>query len=319
MAKIHFENEAYSLNEGDSVLDTLLEAGHDIPFSCKEGACQSCLMKLEEGSLPPESQAGLSEVQVKLGYFMSCSCKPSADLKVAQVDAGQLTVESKIITIDQLNDSILRLRLEAVFDFLSGQYISIWIDDNTTRSYSLASVKAVDNFIELHIKVIPDGIFSDKYCRRLNIGDKLKIQGPIGKCIYATNNKSQALLLAGIGTGLAPLYGILRDALHQGHEGPIHLIVGAKQASNFYLVEELNQIAAKNSQVKVTFIAQENNNQSACETGDLYQYVAEQYPSTKDMRVYLCGAKTFIKKLRKQCFLAGADRDCIHMDVFLPG
>lgn len=97
---------------------------------------------------------------------------------------------------------------------------------------------------------------SDWLCRHLAVGDTLLIEGPSGQCFYMPA-LDQPLLLAGMGTGLAPLYGIVRSALDQGHRAPIYLYAGAKHAEQCYLQTELFALAATHPQLKVAFFAQE--------------------------------------------------------------
>lgn len=321
MTVIHFENKEIALNEDESVLDALLRENFDIPHGCKAGACQSCVMRITSGTVPPQAQQGLKTAQKELGLFLSCSCKPKEDISISLAEQIGEKATTKVINVEKVNRDILQLTLQKPFACRAGQYINIWQSNDVIRSYSIASASSSETIV-LHIKVLKDGIFSQWADQQLMPGDELTIQGPLGECIYTEDAKSQTLLLAGIGTGLAPLFGIIQDALMAGHERDIHLVLGAKTPSGFYYRQTLSNLANKHDNLHLHYVAQtgeqDDIQEGDIQEGDIYQYLKAQFPSTKDHRIYLCGAESFVRKAKKQCFLAGAAMKEIHADAFLP-
>lgn len=75
---------------GETVLNALLRAGIDIPFSCKAGACHSCLSRCTEGSIPERAQRGLAAHLLEKSYFLPCKCKAVNDMTIAPADAADL-------------------------------------------------------------------------------------------------------------------------------------------------------------------------------------------------------------------------------------
>lgn len=320
MGSVIFDSKTYPLEQNESVLDCLLRHGINIPHGCKAGACQSCVMR-SSSNLPAIAQKGLKQSQKELGYFLSCSCIPTEDIEAALGDDLLERHQTQVLDIKKLNSQIFRIRLHAPFNFKAGQYINIWLNDVITRSYSIAST-ASENHIELHVKVLENGRFSSWAYNHLNVGDALNIQGPIGDCIYTNDRPDAPILMAGIGTGLAPLFGILKDALTAGHTGRIQLLVGAREAKNFYLCETLNSLAERHANLEVRFSANEGNH-SAIDPQiftreSIYDLAKSIAPNAQGYRIYLCGAPTFVNKMRKQCFLTGASMQDIHCDAFLP-
>lgn len=318
MALVIFENQTIELEEGESVLEGLTRHGHKIPSACRAGVCQACIMIMSEGELSNAAQQGLSAPQKALNYFLSCQCKPSSRLQIGRLSAASQQVQGKVLSKDWLNDSVLRLRVKAELDYRAGQYVTLWQGGEVARSYSLASVPSVDNFLEFHIKHVADGALSPRLCFDIQVSDTIGVQGPLGRCFY-TARPHQPLLLAGIGTGLAPLMGILRDAINSGHTGPITLVLGAANAKSFYLQEALSILADKYAQLTLQFIARkvDGPESSTALEGDIYAFCAENHPDLKDYRVFLCGAPSFVQKMRKQCFLSGAGMSDISADAFL--
>ena len=142
-----------------------------------------------------------------------------------------------------LSYDVVRLRLTTTkpFKYFAGQFITLWNTDKTIgRSYSLASVPTTDRQLELHIRLIKDGALSTWIHQQVIEGSTLYMQPAKGDCFYVPT--SRPLLLAGTSTGLAPLIGIVKDALEQQHAAPIHLIHGALEADGLYLNQTITGI-----------------------------------------------------------------------------
>ncbi|MDK2972790.1 MAG: hypothetical protein PWP23_2545, partial [Candidatus Sumerlaeota bacterium] len=88
MPSVRFDDQLISLRENESVLEALTREGIAVPSSCRSGVCQSCLMRADEGSVPAAAQQGLKDSLKSQGYFLSCVCKPSEDLRVRMPDAA---------------------------------------------------------------------------------------------------------------------------------------------------------------------------------------------------------------------------------------
>lgn len=322
MTDITFNAETLRLQDGETVLDGLLRHGIPVPYGCRAGACQACVMQVQEGELPRNSQTGLKSTQQAQGVFLSCQCKPGSSLTICFTDQGKSRVSAKVIDKEKIAAQVLRVRLENVLDFRAGQYLNIWHGSSETplvRSYSIASVSQMEDFIELHIKIIADGRFSRWAADEMERGATLNIQGAMGNCFYVADDPHKPLLFLGIGTGLAPLYGIIRDALLQGHQGNISLVLGARTPGGFYLREELAELQGDYRQLRVNFVCQSAVDRPGDFANmDIYHFVKQQFPSTKGMKIYLCGAETFVRKMKKQVFLSGAAMSDIHADAFLP-
>ncbi len=316
MSYVSYQGKQLSLQDDDTVLDVLLRNGHLIPYGCRAGACQSCVMVADAGVVPASAQQGISPAQQQLNYFLSCQCKPIGPLTVSNVARSNNQVVGTIVEKFWFNDHVICLRLGIPdFTFYPGQYVTLWKDKLVARSYSIASLPT-DGYLEFHIKYHEDGKFSRWLAEDAQLGTELTIQGPLGECFYSAEEQ-QPLLLAAIGTGLAPIYGILRDALSKKHDSPIRVVVAARSENSHYLVEELLALEKSNAQLKVSLLALTDSNESVVQQ-DIYQFCADSYPDLNSWKVYLCGAQTFVGKMRKQCFLKGAKMRDIIADTFLP-
>jgi NAD(P)H-flavin reductase len=143
------------------------------------------------------------------------------------------------------------------------------------------------------------------------------LQGPSGNCFYAHGNADQPLLLAGTGTGLAPLYGIVRSALQQGHTGPIWLFHGALTPGGLYLVNELTELARAHANFHYIRSVLHDGD-SGTEVGELDQCILDRFASLAGWKGYVCGDPALVNSLRRKLFLAGMASKAIYADAFLP-
>jgi NAD(P)H-flavin reductase len=144
------------------------------------------------------------------------------------------------------------------------------------------------------------------------------LQGPSGNCFYAPGRIDQALLLVGAGTGLAPLYGIVRDALQQGHTGPIWLFHGALTPGGLYLTKELAELDSRHSNFHYVRSVLQDGDTSGAEVGELAQCILTRFPSLTGWKGYVCGDPVLVNLLRKKMFLAGMASKAIYADAFVP-
>ena len=320
MTRVRYGGRVMDLEPGETVLDGLLRHGVPAPHSCRAGVCQSCLMRARSGAVPPEAQAGLKASQAAQGYFLPCVCHPVDELELEDPEAGALRHETEVLDRLALGPRVLRLRLRRPegYAYRAGQFLNLHGPGGEVRSYSLASAPERDDFLELHVGRVEGGVVSGWIHEALAPGDPVTISDPAGDCFYLEGRPRQALLLVGTGTGLAPLYGILREALARGHEGPIWLYHGSRAAENLYLGDVLRRLAAEHPQfhyrpcvsgpqVPPGFAAGRADDLALAERGDL-----------SDWRVFLCGHPAMVEQAKRRAFLAGAALADLHADPFLP-
>jgi NAD(P)H-flavin reductase len=179
------------------------------------------------------------------------------------------------------------------------------------RSYSLASLP-FENELELHVRKIPGGAMSEWLHHKAQPGARLWLRGPAGNCFYLPGNTEQPMLLAGAGTGLASLYGILRDALRQGHTGPVWLFQGAVTDGGLYLTRELTELerACPNFHYARAVLHGSNcvGGAGATEVGSLDDCILRRFTSLAGWKGYICGDPPLVNSLHKKLFLAGWHR-----------
>ncbi len=319
MPKLHYGDHDLEIEPGKTVLETLETAGIDVPNSCRAGTCQSCLMRAVAGAVPEQAQRGVNPAKRELGYFLACICRPTADLAVVGTDASE-TMVATIVGREHYPGEVLDIRLRCAnpFSYRGGQFVTLLRKDGLARPYSLASCTNA-NELELHVRHYPKGQMSN-WLAHAPLGTQLQLRGPYGECFYTGDDLERPLLLVGTGTGLAPLYAIVRDALAAGHRGPITLIHGARRSTDLYHREVLATLAASHDNLAVLASALEVDDGHDVDNTPIDIIALDRAAAMNHsrLRVYLCGDPGLVNGLRRRLFLAGVPLREISADAFLP-
>jgi NAD(P)H-flavin reductase/ferredoxin len=319
MPRVTCDGRAVAVRPGQRLLDALLEAGLTVPHSCRAGACQSCLVKATGGTPPAAAQAGLKDSLRAQGYFLSCAAELREDLEITLDGARELSVPARIAEVDALSRDVVRVMVtpSALLPHRAGQFVTLVRPDGLARAYSIASLPhAASTALELHVRVHPKGRMSRWLASPEAPGAAVAVRGPAGACFYTPSDPTQPLLLAGTGTGLAPLWGIARDALSAGHTGPIELWHGARVPGGFYLVDEIMALCRQHAQVTFRRCVLDGPSGPGIETGRLDEVLLARGPFA-GRRIFLCGDPELVQGLKRRMFLAGAALRDIHADPFL--
>lgn len=311
MAKLNYQGEVIEVSSSSTVLESLLNAGYSIPHSCQEGICHSCLMQATEGTIPKHAQQGLCASEIDQNFFLSCQCVLDGPMSVCLPNESTHKIPAHIKGWNWLNDSILELNLEPLseFSYEAGQYITLWNDLGLARPYSISSVPNVDLNISLTIKIHEKGQMSQWLKHHLSKGQSLWISTPMGDCIYPQASAQDELILIGRGTGLGPLYGVVKQALHNGHTGQIILAHLGQQADDFYLDASLSTLQNEVSNFEYWPI-------QLASSFDL-KFLDAFLKEKATPKVFLCGDPKTVKGLQKECFLKGVSLSHIFADSFV--
>lgn len=302
-----------------SVLDALSDAGLVVSSSCRVGACQSCLVQAVRGAPPAQAQIGVKDSLRAQGFFLACQATLTEDLEISLAGTSALEVPARITSVERLAADVLRVLLEpqGAFVYRAGQFVTLLREDGLARAYSLASLPE-ESRLELHVRILPRGAMSNWLAGDSACGRPVRLRGPSGDCCYVPGSPDQPLVLAGVGTGLAPLWGVVRDALAARHRGRIELWHGARTPEGLYLREELAALAATHPNFSYHPCALEPGQALGGVTmGHLDQLLLAAVPSFAARRVYLCGDAGLVQALKRQVFLAGASLPQIHADAFV--
>lgn len=326
MPQVRFEEGSYALLDNESVLDCLLRNKREVPHACKTGVCQSCLVKAVDCTPTEKARKDLKPTLQAQGYALACQWVPEGDVGVKLPGLDESATEMKIGALDPLGPGVMRLRLvpaagSTMFQSRPGQYANLVNPAGTSRSYSIANDFGMDGFLEFHVASAPQGQFTGWLFEHARPGMTLHVRGPAGNCFYVKDSVQDfPILLAGTGTGLAPLYGIVHDALRNSHSGPMTLLHGGKNCERLYYVDELHSLSQQHARFNYQPLVLEASSQDArIRRGDLFEAAVASLDPARlaETRVYLCGAPDFVQQLRRRIFLKGVKSTNIYCDAFI--
>ena len=293
----------WAVPAGSNLLDALNEAGLNVPYSCRAGSCHACLVHCLAGQPLDALPEAMALEKHALGWRLACQCRVVEDLHVALFDPQQDGVPAQVCALDWFGDVLrVRLRPERALRYQAGQHVVLW-KGSVARPYSLASLPGEDDFLEFHIDCHRPGAFCDKV-RGLQVGDVLRLGEFRGGALhYDPDWQDRPLWLLAAGTGLAPLWGILREAVRQGHRGEIRVLHVARDSTGHYLAEPLREMA--NVNVELVLVEQ------------LDEALAGLRPSTRQTVALVCGAPGSVERFARRLFIAGVPRGQVFADVFV--
>ncbi len=318
MTLLTYKNKPYALADDENVLNCLLRHGIEYPNACLAGICQSCLIKATNGVIEPSWQEGLPATLKAQGYFLACRATPESGLLLESPDTAECDVAAIVTDIERLTHNVIKLKLIAdnLENWIPGQYLNLINPDDVSRSYSIANIPAQEGFIELHIKLYSGGAMSQWLQEKAVIDTQIRLRGPFGQCYYYNPDKlSFDIVLAGTGTGLAPLLAILKSAISLGHQGQITLIHGGCTDDDIYYNEELETLAAVNASFHYEPCVLKSNGRYR--EASIEQLLITHLTNPAQMHVFVCGPKDTTNKLKTKAFLAGVPSKKIVSDAFL--
>jgi NAD(P)H-flavin reductase len=261
--------------------------------------------------LPSDSRPdALSDEQRRLGWRLACQCQVNEDLQVETFDPLRDGLSAVVQGADWLSSTVLRLRLqpERNLRYQAGQHLVLWTASGVARPYSLASLPEEDRFLEFHLDCRQAGAFSD-VARELKPGDPLRLGELRGGALhYDPDWQSRPLWLLAAGTGLAPLFGVLREALRQDHQGAIRVIHLAHDAGEHYLAKPLAALAANHPNLSVELLT----------PAELPLALGQLRLTSRQTLALLCGHPDSVDTFARRLYLSGLPRNQLLADDFLP-
>jgi CDP-4-dehydro-6-deoxyglucose reductase len=309
------------------LLDAALDAGLNLPHSCKGGSCGACRARLLKGEVryPNGRPLGLSDAESQEGYILLCQALAMSDLVVEIVEMGSAqTVEIKrlpcrIERVQFLSHDVLAvfLRLPAAesMSFQPGQYLDIMLPGGRRRSFSIASPPHDSRLLELHVRRVAGGEFTEPLFAVDARNALLSIEGPLGHFVYR-HAPGVPMLLVGGGTGLAPLKSILRHVLENDLKRELILYWGVRSERDLYAREELEGLARRHSQLRFRPVLSEPGATWPGRSGWVHEAVLRDLGSLEGRDIYASGPPAMIDALRRDFVLHGAAPERLFFDSF---
>jgi len=291
----------FDIPEGKTVLSAGLDAGLNLPYSCRAGTCRSCRGKVLSGTVAyPEGRAlNLDEAARQRGDALLCQAMPQGDLVIEVQELSLHGAQPKLMParvkrierpVPDVSIIGLRLPMNQNLMFAAGQFVDLQLAGGKTRSYSLANPPSTSGVIdiEIHVRRTPGGLFSDQMLSTLKEGELLRLRAPLGS-FYLREDSTKPIIFVASGTGFAPIRSMILHAQATGMRRPMQLYWGNRTPADFYAEPPAG----------VDCVRVVSDVPWPGRAGFVHRAVMEDHPDLSGYQVYACGAPVMVDAARR--------------------
>ena len=305
---------SFQANPDESILAAGIRQGVGLPYGCKDGACGSCKCRKLEGTVihGPHQDKALTAEEAAAGLVLTCCAIPQSDVVL---ESRNVTDESafpikkmpvRVAQLTKLSHDVMQVRLQLpasdVFRYHAGQYVEFLLRDGSRRAYSMAnepSAQATTPGLELHIRHMPGGQFTDHVFGALKEKEILRIEGPFGSFFLREDSAKPIVLLAS-GTGFAPVKALVEHMQFKGITRPTTLYWGGRRPGDLYLHDWMLARAAQMPNLTYVPVVSDALPEDGWtgRTGFVHQAVLQDFADLSGHQVYACGAPIVVDSAR---------------------
>jgi CDP-4-dehydro-6-deoxyglucose reductase len=320
----------FEVEPGEAILAAALRQGFVLPYGCRNGACGSCKGRILEGRVDygTYQEKALPEKEKADGKALFCQARPLSDLVLEARTIGAVkdipikTLPCRVQKMERLTDDVIVLYLKLPanerLQFLAGQYLEFLLRDGTRRSFSMANPPHDDELIQLHVRHVPGGSFTDHVFGKMKERDILRFEGPHGT-FFLREDSDKPIVFVASGTGFAPIKSVIEHALAEGVKRPMTLYWGGRRPKDLYLNDVPLKWAAEHSGFRYVPVISDALPEDAWtgRTGFVHRAVMEDFPDLSGYQVYACGVPVMVDAARSD-FVAqcGLPEDEFYADSF---
>jgi len=304
---------SFDVAADEPILNAAIRAGIGLPYGCKDGACGSCKCKLLQGQVQhgAHMEKALSAEEAAAGLILSCVAVPQSDCVVeargvsADGEFPVLKMPGRILSLTRAAPDVMLMRVQLPanqnFQFKAGQYIDFILRDGSRRSYSMANAPhnlGAPPAIELHIRHLPGGKFTDALFSSMKEKDIVRMEGPFGS-FYLREESAKPVVLLASGTGFAPLKALIERMQAQNITRDAVLYWGCRSQADVYLQAWAEAAAAQIPNLRFVPVLSEPAPGWAGRTGLVHQAVMADLPNLSGHQVYACGAPVMVEAAQR--------------------
>lgn len=296
----------------ETILDAALRQGLMLPYGCRDGACGACRGKVSSGQVDHgKAQVfALGEEDRHAGFALFCCAKAQSDLVIESREirsTRDVPVKTLPARVEKLTRAapdvmIMELKLPASerLQFFAGQYIEILLKNGRRRAFSLANAPHDDSCLQLHIRHMPGGQFTDAVFSTMKERDMLRFNGPHGSFFLREESDKPMLLVAG-GTGFAPIKAIVEHAIAEKSTRPMAIYWGGRARADLYLQSLAEQWALDHP--NISFVPALSDSPAsegwAGRSGLVHAAAMQDFPDLSRYQAYVCGSPAMVAAARR--------------------
>ena len=318
--------KSFIAGNDESILDAAISHGVNFPSGCQKGFCGQCKATIIEGDIVYDDEIpnSITTQEVAEGMALLCQCRAKTDvqLMVSELDSVEdielRTLPCKVEKIIKLNDDVVQLMLKIPgsesLQYLAGQYIDIIHPDFEPRAFSIANAPVNSSTIELHVRVIEGGKFTNYVFNELKEQSLLKIEGPKGSFYFREDSDKPAILLAG-GTGFAPIKAIIEHMIETENNREVFIYWGVRDETDMYM-NDPKLWSDMYENINFVSVLSEPNDKWKGRTGLVHDNVLEDFKDLSGYDVYACGPPIMVESVASTFIDRGMKKDNFYSDSF---
>ena len=303
--------QQFQVEDGETILGAALRQGLVLPYGCKNGACGSCKGRILEGGVDygVYQKRVLTEEEKAHGKALFCQAKPLGDVVIEARAVGATkgiqikTLPCRVHAMERAADDVIVLRVKLPANeklkFLAGQFIEFLLKDGTRRSFSMANPPHDAELVELHVRRVAGGNFTQHVFEKMKERDILRFEGPLG-VFFLREESPKPIVLVASGTGFAPIKSLLEDAFHRGLQRPMTLYWGGRRPKDLYMHALVEKWAQEHASFKYVPVISDAlpEDQWQGRTGFVHRAVMQDFPDLSGHQVYACGVPIMVDSAR---------------------
>lgn len=321
MTTIQFNDKQFECKAQENLLDAFFRSKIEVPFSCRQGTCQVCLIQAVSGDIPTVAQIGLSQHLKETHHLLPCRCYPSSDMVLKSPDDEEIYTAATITALESLGKHIKSVTIKpsgGLSAYKTGQFFNIKTSlDSKVRSYSFAGQYQGDESFTTHVQKVSGGVFSSWVFDQAKVGDEVQVHYPLGECFVSKNHQASGKLLIATGSGLGAAVAIALEILESDYEKEVHLYHASKDDTGLYMLDELCALAAQYENFNyVPCVSKLKSKQANIAFGPIGTLVFDQFETLKGWEVYLYGNPAMVKSAIEIAVSKQCTQDNIFYDAF---
>lgn len=326
--KLKPSEHIFTVEENEFILDAALRQGIAFPYQCKTGSCATCLGKVISGDIhyPEGLPLTVMEHEHEQGKAVFCVSVAKSDLELEvneissssdiQIKTLPARVNSLRLLADDVMEMTLKLPASEQLSFYAGQYIEFIMRDRSRRAFSIANSPSNNEYLELHLRKVPNGVFTGHVFDSMKEKAMVRIEGPFGN-FYLRDTNRPLIFVAG-GTGFAPIKSILEKLIESGDTRPVELYWGARGKADLYRNDLAEKWAFQYEHINyipVLSEAKDEDNWSG-RTGFVHEVVNSDIDNLSTYDVYMAGPPIMINSAKEAFSQQGLPVDQLYSDSF---
>jgi len=306
-------DHSFVCDENETVLAAAMRADLMIPYGCRNGACGTCKSRILEGAVDygAHQASTLTGVEKQQGFALLCVATPTTDLTIEIREvrrAGDIQIRKLPCRVEKIHKAapdvaIVSLKLPAGerLQYLAGQYIDLLLKEGQHRSFSIATAPEDDALLELHVRHIPGGFFSDALFNQYKGREILRFEGPFG-AFYLRDASNKPMIFVAGGTGFAPIKAVIEHAFHHQVERPMVLYWGVRSLRDLYLPELPGRWQSEHRNFSFIPVLSDPlpGDDWPGRTGFVHKAVMADFNDLSGYQVYACGGPAMIDVARSE-------------------